>query len=125
MNDDAPRGRWPDWLEPLRPDDLSRARMRRAIARRAAPILQRRNVVWSDVASGWASRLAPLAVAVLLLFGWIAWRAEPVETRQAASLDAEALIRRDTADSPPRVLTSDDAPSADAILASAVYGGGR
>lgn len=125
MSDDTRRGTWPEWLEPLRPDDLSRARMRREIASRAAPILRRRALVWSDVASGWASRLAPLATAVLLLFGWIAWQAEPAETTATASLEAEALIRPDTADPPPRVLTSDDAPSADAILASAVYGGGR
>ncbi|MDT8436891.1 MAG: hypothetical protein RRA92_09060 [Gemmatimonadota bacterium] len=60
----------PGWTGPLRPDELTRARLRRAILDEAGPLLAARRASWWEVAAGWASLLTPAAAAAaLLLFG--------------------------------------------------------
>lgn len=63
-----------DWTRELRPDELTSARLRRAIGARAEPLLAaRREDLWS-VASGWAGVLIPVAAMATLVFAGIAVR---------------------------------------------------
>lgn len=63
---------WPDWGEPLRPDDVARARMRRGIRERSAGLLARRRGATWRVLEAWAGHLTPLAAAVAVLCMWAA-----------------------------------------------------
>lgn len=65
---------WPDWLEGLRPDDLTQARMYREIMSAARPLLDARREDWWDVASGWAGLLTPVAAVLALVFAGLAMR---------------------------------------------------
>lgn len=128
---------WPTWLEPLRPDDVSRARMRSAVLERARPWLERRRAAstW-ELAEAAARRLAPLAACAVLLFGWMAHRAdpppiaadrplapEPAAVRTGASnVAVEELVRSTRPQGPPAVLTSASAPSRDLVLAATLRG---
>lgn len=119
---------WPAWLEPLRPDDVARARMRSAVRARAGEWLERRkpDSVW-EVAEAAALRVAPLAAGAVLLFGWMAHRAEqPTVTPADASANVavEELVRTSggPTDGPPAVLTSASAPSQDLVLAATLRG---
>jgi hypothetical protein len=65
---------WPRWLEGLRPDDFTSARLRSSIVQAAEPLLEaRRDDLW-DVASRWAGLLTPVAAALVLVFGGLALR---------------------------------------------------
>lgn len=115
------------WLEALRPDQVTRARLRAAILERAAPLLaERREEGWLGVAAGWSARLAPVAAAAALLFGWLAYDAgRSTQPEPAASVRAETLVEPGD-QVPPELLTSGDAPSADRVLAAALQrGAGR
>lgn len=115
------------WLEALRPDQVTRARLRAAILERAAPLLaERREEGWLGVAAGWSARLAPVAAAAALLFGWLAYDAgRSTQPEPAASVRAESLVEPGD-QAPPELLTSGDAPSADRVLAAALQrGAGR
>lgn len=65
---------WPEWLEGLRPDDLTSARLRSSILQAAEPLLEARRDDWWDVASRWAGLLTPVAAALVLVFGGLALR---------------------------------------------------
>lgn len=80
---------WPDWLEALRPDSVTRERMRRAIVREAVPLLTARRAGWFDVASRWATLLSPVAAAITLLFAGLAVLQTPVRDAPSDQL-AEA-----------------------------------
>jgi hypothetical protein len=67
---------WPKWLEGLRPDDLSSARLRGSIALAAEPLLEARRDDWWDVASRWAGLLTPVAAVLVLAFGGLAVRGD-------------------------------------------------
>ena len=69
---------WPAWLEMLRPDELTRQRLKSRIMAQAAPLLAaRRALTWDEVASRWAIMLVPAAAAVTLVFGGLALSAGP------------------------------------------------
>lgn len=122
---------WPEWMEPLRPDDVTRRRVRSGIMRSAAPLLEaRRQEAWWGLAS-WTSTLVPVAAAAALFFMWLATSVAP---NQATVTDPTAAAYDTVADSielivgpggaiPPRVLTAEQAPSSDAVLTAAVYEG--
>lgn len=80
--------RWPNWLRALRPDEVTRHRMRRAILDEAAPLLAARRDNWFDAVAEWATILSPVAAAVTLIFAGLALRqagsAEMVETLATA-----------------------------------------
>lgn len=121
---------WPEWLEPLRPDDLARARMRKGVERAAAPMLRRRRrtAVW-DRAGTLARMVAPLAAIALVVFAWVAREASrPAETLQQADVErpvqVEELVRARNG-APPTVLTSASAPSADLVLQATLEPGER
>lgn len=116
---------WPAWMEPLRPDDVSRARMRSAVLDRADAWLERRGArsVW-ELAADAALRLVPIAASALLLFGWMAHRAEREPVTVASDVAVEELMRSTgpRAQGPPAVLTSASAPSQDLVLAATLRG---
>lgn len=63
---------WPDWLEALRPDDLTSARLRSSVMQAVEPLLEaRRDDLW-DVAARWAGLLTPVAAVLVLVFGGLA-----------------------------------------------------
>lgn len=122
---------WPEWLEPLRPDDVTRRRVRSGIMRSAAPLLEaRRQEAWWGLA-GWTSTLVPVAAAAALFFMWLATSVAPDQAPEtnptAAAYDTVAdsieLIVGPGGATPPRVLTAEQAPSPDAVLTAAVYEG--
>lgn len=121
------RRSWPDGLAPLRPDDVARARMRSAVLERARPWLERRRAgsVW-ELAETAALRLAPLAAAAVILFGWMAHRAEQATVATTSNVAVEELVRSSgdgmQAHGPPAVLTSASAPSEDLVLAATLRG---
>lgn len=123
-----PQRRWPAWAEPLRPDDVTRARLARQIMARARPLLGARRESWQDVASGWASMLAPLAAVLLLFFTALAYRAsdggiavadlgpEPVVEFAPPSGPATVEELVGGGEAAPWLLTGAEEPSTDALL---------
>lgn len=107
---------WPGWLAPLRPDEVARARMRRAILQAAAPILAaRRPASWWDVAAGWSGLAAPIAAAIALLFAWLAYDASPPRPEPERA-EMEALVRPSLQTAPPALLLDRSEPSRDGVL---------
>lgn len=118
-NRDPDERRWPAWLEPLRPDELTRLRLRREILAAAAPLLRARAGSWQDVAAGWSSVLAPIAAALALAFGVLAHRAARSEAPPALEIveraEWEPLLGL-TPESPPALLTGDREPTREAVF---------
>ena len=81
----------PTWLDSLRPDDVTAARLRRDIIDAGHPLLAGRRDSWWDVASNWATLLTPVAAALTLLFAGLA-------IRQGISSDAPTVSRIVSAD---------------------------
>ncbi len=123
---DGARSSWPEYLEPLRPDEMTRHRLRRSVLAAAEALMQRRAASWFEVTAGWSSVLAPLAAGLLVVFGTLAYRAsapegvdavaiepalEPLELVPSLAPDAEA---------PPALLIGFEEPSRDALLAAAL-----
>lgn len=106
----APDDSWPEWLEPLRPDDVARVRMRAVILRRAEPELarRRRRAVW-EAADLIGRRLTPFAAAAALLFGWLAFQAAPVPDPPEA-VAVEEMLRPPSGEGPPAFLVSARGP---------------
>lgn len=77
--------RWPIWMRALRPDELTRRRMKRAILDEALPLLTARRDSWFDAVADWATILSPVAAAVTLIFAGLA-------LRQAGSADLSDTI---------------------------------
>lgn len=114
----APDRRWPEWLEPLRPDDVGRARMRAGIAERAEPVLarRRRRATW-DAAARFARRLTPWAAAAALLFGWLAFEATP-EPADPEPVAVELMLQPEAGEGPPAFLVSTSAPATEQAYAA-------
>ena len=123
---DSGRSRWPEYLEPLRPDEMTRHRLRRSVLAAAGAMMERRTASWFEVTAGWSSVLAPLAAGLLVVFGTLAYRAsalrdvdtvaiepapDPIELVPSLAPDAEA---------PPALLIGFAEPSSDALLAAAL-----
>lgn len=64
----------PRWLDTLRPDEVTAARLRRAILDAAEPLLAARRDSWWDIASDWATLLTPVAAVATLIFAGLAVR---------------------------------------------------
>lgn len=111
---------WPAWIEPLRPDNFARARMRAAIMGRAASILDARGPgSWQEVASGWATMLLPIAAVLLLFFGGLAYQAAPPAIARSP-LTLEELMRDDDPEGALGMLTTDVEPSPDWALTAVI-----
>ncbi|TFG63716.1 MAG: hypothetical protein E4H28_06065 [Gemmatimonadales bacterium] len=64
----------PRWLDTLRADEVTVARLRRAILDAAQPLLAGKRDSWWDVASNWATLLTPVAAVLTLIFAGLAVR---------------------------------------------------
>lgn len=122
---DRTRGKagWPGWLEPLRPDDVTRGRLRTEILAAAAPLLRARADSWQQIAAGWSSVLVPLAAAIALFFGALAYQAargeETATVEVAESTEWEPLLGP-APDSPPAFLTGAREPSREAVFTAVI-----
>lgn len=121
---------WPSYLEPLRPDEMTRHRIRRHVLA-AAEALETQARSWFDVTAGWSSILAPLAAGLLVVFGTLAYRAADTDRED---LLAPATVERPTglihslapdAEAPPALLIDMAEPSRDAVLAAALISPSR
>lgn len=113
---------WPIWLEPLRPDEMSRRRLRKAVLAAAMPILHAREWSWQDDVARWTSVLAPVAAAIAILFAGLAYRAARPEMEahvEPVEIEFDPLLQP-LVDGPPAILTSTLEPTMDEILAAAI-----
>lgn len=113
MNND----RWPIWMRALRPDELTRRRMRRAILDEALPLLTARRDSWFDAVAEWATILSPIAAAVTLVFAGLALRqAGSVELSDtiASAPAVEELVR--PGETLPSAFGPDSVPDLDAVM---------
>ena len=119
-------GRWPDWLFSLRPDPLTRERMRRRIMDEAATVLRvRRSDSWWAVADRWTTRLLPLAAALALVFASMARRASQLPGTPDMPPTVDELLQSANPNGPPAVLTSATEPGLDQLLSAAVTPGAQ
>ena len=115
---------WPSWLETLRPDEITRSRLKRSVADAAAPLLHARRLTWWEVASDWASLLTPFAAAEAVLFAGLALGDRPVarsEATLAVSAEAprlEEFIDWASAEELPAAFPDDSLTSLDVVLTS-------
>ena len=119
------RPTWPEYLEPLRPDQLTRGRLRRNVLSAAEALLERRPLSWIDITASWSAALTPIAAGLLVAAGVLVYRVsdtassqvvaeagqEPVELVRSLAPDAEA---------PPALLIDLAEPSRDAVLTAAL-----
>ena len=113
MNND----RWPIWMRALRPDELTRRRMRRSILDEALPLLTSRRDSWFDAVAEWATILSPIAAAVTLVFAGLALRqAGSVELSDtvASAPAVEELVR--PGETLPSAFGPDSVPDLDAVM---------
>ena len=115
---------WPGWLEPLRPDALTRTRMKRGILARALPLLEaRRPLMWQDIAAAWSRTLVPLAAAMMVVFAGLAYSAARRPATQAVAELPPAILLEgvvEPADRLPDVLTAASEPGADEWLTAVI-----
>lgn len=113
---------FPGWLEPLRPDDAVKRRLREAILARAEPILAARGRGgWSEVAAGWATLLAPAAAAAAILFAALAVRAGDSGPEAQVHAAVFEPVEAEASRVVPAVLTAESGPGAALVLTSTVY----
>ncbi|WP_419165277.1 hypothetical protein [Candidatus Palauibacter sp.] len=119
------RPAWPEYLGPLRPDQLTRRRLRRNVMAAAGALLERRPLSWIDVTASWSAALTPIAAGLLVAAGVLVYRlsgpaapdlavepeTEPVELVRSLAPDVEA---------PPALLIDLVEPSRDAVLTAAL-----
>jgi hypothetical protein len=81
--------KWDPWLEALRPDEVTRLRMRRHVLREARSILAARGDNWLDAVADWATILSPVAAAVTLVFAGLALK-QAAQPAGVPELEAQA-----------------------------------
>ena len=109
--------RWPAWLQGLRPDEVTRRRMRNRILAEARPLLLPRQESWYDVVAEWATILSPVAAAVTLIFAGLALRqAGTVDGSEGmtAAVAVEELAR--PSDALPATFGRDSLPDLDVVM---------
>jgi hypothetical protein len=109
--------RWPAWLQALRPDELTRRRMRRTILDEAAPLLAARRDGWFDAVAEWATILSPVAAAVTLIFAGLALRqagSRELSETVARAPAVEELVRH--GESVPAAFGRDSVPDLDVVM---------
>ncbi len=116
---------WAGYLEPLRPDELTRRRLRRNVMAAAEALFERRPLSWLDVTASWSAALAPLAAGLLVAAGVLLYRSSlPDAPEFAADVDQEpvGLVRSlaPDAEAPPALLIDLIEPSRDAVLTAAL-----
>ncbi len=116
---------WAEYLEPLRPDELTRRRLRRNVMAAAGALFERRPLSWLDVTASWSAALAPLAAGLLVAAGVLLYRSSlPDAPELVADPDpvpvglVRSLVPDDEA--PPALLIDLVEPSRDAVLTAAL-----
>ena len=110
--------KWTGWLEALRPDDVTRARLRRVIFRDAGPLLAARRESLFDAVSDWATILSPVAAAVTLVFAGLALK-QAANPEASAQLEARAPAVEDLVgpgEVLPAAFAGDTVPDLDVIM---------
>ena len=122
---------WPEWLEPLRPDELARRRLHKQVMQAAESMLRAPTRTWQDVSASWSAFLTPLAAGLAVAFGTLAYRASAVsetaalatsgQTTTASVVDAEIvpLLGAD-AEAPPALLIDGTEVSREAVFRAAL-----
>ena len=108
---------WPIWLPALRPDELTRRRMRRAILDEALPLLTARRDSWFDAVADWATILSPVAAAITLIFAGLALRQAGVDELPetiASAPAVEELVRPN--ETLPSAFGRDSVPDLDVVM---------
>ena len=118
--------KWPEYLEPLRPDEVTQYRIRKRVMTSAEGLRNRRIGTWFDVTAGWSIMLAPVAAGLLVVFGMLAYRiAVPTSEQRIVfdstptSIDLLPSLAPD-AEQLPILLIDTVEPSRDAVLAAAL-----
>ena len=109
--------RWPIWMRMLRPDELTRRRMKRAILDEALPLLTARRDSWFDAVADWATILSPVAAAVTLVFAGLALRqagSADLSDTIASAPAVEELVR--PGETLPSAFGPDSVPDLDAVM---------
>lgn len=125
------RGRrgWPEWLEPLRPDELARRRLHKNIMSAAGDIL-RAERTWQDVSASWSAFLTPLAAGLAVAFGTLAYRASmpnpetvaagaPAQESSVVQSEITPLLGAD-AEAPPALLIDGTEVNREAVFRAAL-----
>lgn len=112
---------WPAWVQPLRPDQMSRRRLKKAVLSAAGPMLRARERSWQDVTGRWAAVLAPIAAGLTILFAGLAYSASRTEPEARVEVfDLDPLVLQPMNDAPPTLLTSTLEPSMEGILTATI-----
>jgi hypothetical protein len=118
--------KWPEHLEPLRPDDMTQYRIRKRVMASAERLKNKRIGTWFDVTARWSVMLAPVAAGLLVVFGILAYRtAAPTSEERIvldptpASVDLLPSLAPD-AEQLPMLLIDTAEPSRNAVLAAAL-----
>ena len=121
------RRAWPAYLEPLRPDQITRRRLRRNVVAAAEALLERRPLSWIDITASWSAALTPVAAGLIVAAGVLVYRLSgPATPRLAVEAEAETeavgLVRTlaPDAEAPPELLIDFLEPSRDAVLTAAL-----
>jgi len=113
----------PRWVDTLAPDDVTAARLRRAIVDAARPLLAGRRDSWWEVASNWATLLTPVAAVLTLLFAGLAVRqgvpSDDTGSVRAAAADVVEPLRSEVVPAGFTVEHTDDASIVFAALGEA------
>ena len=119
------RRAWPEYLEALRPDQITRRRLQRNVMAAAEALLERRPLSWIDITASWSAALTPIAAGLIVAAGVLAYRVSgPAAPRLAAEAEVEpvGLVRAlaPDAEAPPELLIDLVEPSRDAVLTAAL-----
>jgi len=109
--------RWPIWMRALRPDELTRHRMKREVLDEALPLLAARRDSWFDAVAEWATILSPVAAAVTLIFAGLALRqagSDEFPDAMASAPAVEELVR--PGETLPSAFGRDSVPDLDAVM---------
>lgn len=106
------------WLEMLRPDEVTRARIRRAVLRDAGPFLAVRRESWIDAVSDWATILSPVAAAVTLVFAGLALKqaAEPIGIAEGTAQAPAVVDLVAPGEELPAAFAEDSVPDLDVVM---------
>ena len=109
----------PRWFDTMRPDEVTAARLRRAILAAAQPLLAARRDSWWDVASNWATLLTPVAAVLTLLFAGLAIRQGlPGDESTASSTESSFVVDHLRSEVVPAGFTSERTDDPDNVFAA-------
>lgn len=115
---------WPSWLEPLRPDEVTRRRLHNRVMATAETVMRLPERTWHEITAGWSSVLTPLAAGLAVAFGVLAYRASVEPSAEALAASEPASVEShefqpllgDETTAPPALLIDEDELSPEAVL---------